>query len=124
MALVTMVGTWGSTGHRDILRLVLGEGLEGLMLSASSSMVVGFISKETSEPVMLVGEVEEGKGRVAYWVALVGVVGTGVPEPDLTAVGRSWEMTWFSGCPNTPLFIMEPGGAPSTAHGEGEGEDT
>ena len=67
MALVTMVGTCGSAGQMDMRRLLLGEGLEGEMLRASNNMVVGFISKEVSELVMLVGEVEEGKGRVAYW---------------------------------------------------------
>ena len=51
----------------DMRCLLLGEGLEGEMLRASNNMVVGFISKEVSELVMLVGEVEEGKGRVAYW---------------------------------------------------------
>ena len=56
------------------------------MLSASRSMVVGLSSllsaKEASELVMLVGEVDVGKGRVLYCNVLVGVVGTGVPPPD------------------------------------------
>lgn len=97
MALVTMVGTRGSTGHRDILRLLLGEGLEGLILSASSNMEVGLRSKDVSELEMLVGDMDEGKGRVAYCMVLVGVVGTGVPPPDLTVVGWSCETTWLSG---------------------------
>lgn len=110
MALVTMVGIWGSGGHRDIRRLLFGEGFEGLMLRASSNMVVGFISNDISELVILVGEVEVGKGRVLYCVWVVGVLGTGVPEPDLTTVGWSCDTTWFSGWPNTPLLTMEPGG--------------
>lgn len=49
--------------------------------------------KEASELVMLVGDVEVGKGRVAYWTALVGVVGTGVPQPDLEVTGWSCDTT-------------------------------
>ena len=51
-------------GHAS---LALGGGVGGRDAEASNNMVVGFISKEVSELVMLVGEVEEGKGRVAYW---------------------------------------------------------
>ncbi len=94
------------------------------MLRASRSMVVGLSSllsaKEASELVMLVGEVEVGKGRVWYCMVLVGVVGagTGVPHPDLST-GWSWDTTWVSGCPNTVLFAPDPG-APSTATNQGK----
>lgn len=62
MALVTILGTWGSVGHRDMRLFSFGELLyEGLMLRASRSIVVGFSSpKDTSELVMLVGDVEVG----------------------------------------------------------------
>ena len=53
-------------------------------------------AKEASELVMLVGDVEVGKGRVWYCSVLVGVLGTGVPHPDLST-GWSWDTTWVSG---------------------------
>ena len=65
MALVTMVGTWGSTGHRDILLTALGERGGWLTFRASSSILVEFTSllstKDTSELEILVGEMEVGK---------------------------------------------------------------
>lgn len=101
------------------------------MLSASRSMVVGLGSlgsaKEASELVMLVGEVEVGKGRVWNCAVLVGVVGRGVPHPDLIiTTGWSWDTTWLSGCPNTllppaPPLLIPPGpGEPSAACDQGE----
>lgn len=91
MALVTILGTWGSAGHKDILRLDFGDWRAGLMLRASKNIAVevtslwegGSATKDASELVVDVGEVDGGYRRLR-WIVLVGVVGTGVPQPDLT----------------------------------------
>ena len=68
MALVTIVGTKGSTGLRDAIDLDLHACRVGLMLAASRSSAIEFKSlcaavsatKDASELVVDVGELEEG----------------------------------------------------------------
>ena len=96
MALVTMVGTWGSHGYSDWRLLARGDLVEVTPERASSSIVVGLVSPSQKEGSELVGET--GGCSIFVGEGKLGVKDPGVLAAEMEVdFSGSWLRTLVNG---------------------------